>query len=222
MYLIIVGAGRTGRRTIELATRDHHEVVVIEDNEQAAREAANDYECRVINEKATKDGALEKAGVDEADVLITTSNDDEVNLFSILIGRQYGVPRMLSSVNNPAYIEIFHRLTVDIVVEPWRLLGEYLYRNAQKPEFQDFVKLYGGVELFEIKLDKHSNLLGKTILEAVEANIITRYDIIVSIFRKGEIIIPHGNTQFEIGDAVAILSKQGINKNLISSKQKFK
>lgn len=220
MYLIIVGAGRIGRRIVELALRDDHQLVVIEDNQQAAREAAKDFECRVLNEKFTKDGVLKKAGVAEADTLIATTNDDTVNLTSILIGRQYGVPRLMSLVNNPDHIALFQTFTVDVVADPNRILGEYLYRNTQEPKFKDFVQLRGGAELTEITLDKHSSMVGKTILDVLEAGMITDQDIIVAIYRRGELIIPHGDTQFKIGDTVTILSKQGISNDIFRTLQR--
>ncbi|PAU94894.1 potassium transporter Trk [Aliifodinibius salipaludis] len=220
MNLIIIGAGRIGRRIIELATSDHHDVVVIEDDEQAAREAAKDFECRVLHEKPTNDEVLKQAAIAEVDVLITTTNDDTVNLTTILIGRQYGVPRLISSVSDPDHIELFRNLTVDVIADPHRLLGEYLYRNALEPSMKGIIQLRGGAELTEIKLDKHSSLVGKTIVDALESEIITNHEIIVAIYRKGGVIIPRGDTQFEIGDGVTILSKKGISNGIFRTVQR--
>ncbi|TYP93740.1 trk system potassium uptake protein TrkA [Fodinibius salinus] len=220
MYLIIVGAGSIGRRIVELATRDHHEVVVIEADKQTAREMAKEFECRVLHEKATEDDILKKAGIAEADALIATTNDDAVNLTSVLIGRQYGVPRLISSVSDPDHKELFRNLTVDAVADPNRLLGEYLYRNVGEPGLSNFIQLRGGAELGEIKLDKHSSLVGKTIMDALEAGLITNHDIVVAIYRKGELIIPRGDTQFEIGDTVTVLSKRGISNGIYRTLQR--
>ena len=41
MYIIVVGAGRTGSKVIELATRDEHEVVVVERDQELAEEASS-------------------------------------------------------------------------------------------------------------------------------------------------------------------------------------
>ncbi|WP_441000117.1 potassium channel family protein [Fodinibius sp. SL11] len=220
MNLIIIGAGSIGQRIVELAVRDHHDVVVVEDDEQTARKAVKDFECRVVYDKATNDGVLKQAGIAEADALITTTNDDAVNLTTILIGRQYGVPRLISSVSDPNHVALLRNLTVDVVADPHRLLGEYLYRNAQEPSMRDIIQLRGGAELTEIKLDKHSSLVGKTIVDALECGIITDHDIIVAIYRKGELIIPRGDTQFEIGDSVTILSKQGISNGIFRTVQR--
>ena len=40
MYIVVIGAGRTGSKVIELATQDDHDVVVVERDEELAEEAS--------------------------------------------------------------------------------------------------------------------------------------------------------------------------------------
>ena len=53
MYIVVVGAGRTGSKVIELATQDDHEVVVVERDQGLAEEASATYDCMVINASAS-------------------------------------------------------------------------------------------------------------------------------------------------------------------------
>jgi trk system potassium uptake protein TrkA len=219
MYLIIVGAGRIGNRVIELATGDGHEVVVIEKNTNLAEQTSSNYDCLVINDDASKMDVLEEAGIDKADALITTTNDDSTNLLVMMLGRRYNVPRLLSSVREPDHISLFDELDIDNVESPHRLNGEYLYKTIQRPGIKDFMRLDGGAEIVEIQIAKESSLIGLTILEAINSEKIADDLIIVAIYRKGELIIPRGNTTFKAGDTVTVLSKEGIGKDII---QKFK
>ncbi|TYP93732.1 trk system potassium uptake protein TrkA [Fodinibius salinus] len=216
-YLIIVGAGRIGNRVIDLATGDGHEVVVIEKNTDLAEQTSSNYDCLVINDDASKMDVLEEAGIEKADALITTTNDDSTNLLVMMLGRRYNVPRLLSSVREPGHIGLFDELDIDSVESPHRLNGEFLYKSMQRPGIKDFMRLDGGGEIVEIELAEHSSLIGKTILDALELEQISEDLIIVAIYRDGELIIPRGNTTFEGGDTVTVLSKEGIGKDIIQT-----
>lgn len=217
LYLIVVGAGRIGNRVIELATHDGHEVVVIEKNTDLAERIGAQYDCLIINDDASKMIVLEEAGISKADALITTTNDDPTNLLVMMLGRQYNVPRLLSSVREPDHLSLFDELDIDFVESPHRLNGEYLYKTIQRPGIKDFMRLDGGAEIVEIELTEESPLIGLTILEALESEKITEDLIIVAIYRQDELIIPRGNTTFKAGDTVTVLSKEGVGKDIIQT-----
>ncbi|PAU95010.1 potassium transporter Trk [Aliifodinibius salipaludis] len=217
MYLIVVGAGRIGNRVIELATHDGHEVVVIEKNTDLAEVTSSKYDCLVINDDASKNDVLEDAGIEEADALITTTNDDSTNLLVMMLGRRYNVPRLLSSVREPDHISLFDELDIDSVESPHRLNGEFLYKTIQRPGIKDFMRLDGGAEIVEVVLEKESSLIGLTIIEALESEKVAEDVIIVAIYREGELIIPRGNTKFEAGDTITVLSKEGIGEDVIQT-----
>jgi len=138
MHIVIVGIGRTGRRIVELATRDQHEVVVIDHDAERAAAASQDFDCIVMHADATSSNILEEAGTTGTDALITTTPDDAVNLMVMMLGRKLGARQLLSSVSNPAHIRLFQEMGVHIVESPHRLNGQYFYRAVQRPSIRDF------------------------------------------------------------------------------------
>lgn len=214
-YIIIVGAGRIGDRVIELAVADGHEVVVIEKNTDLAEIITSRYDCLIINADASQPGILEEAGVKQADVLISTTNDDATNLLIMMLAHNCGVPRLLTSVRDQNHTALFEQMDIDTVESPHRLNGEYLYKNVHRPGIKDFMQLDGGAEIMEIELSKDSDLIGKTIREALSEDAISEDLIVVAIYRNGELIIPKGNSKFEGGDIVTVLSKENLEPNLI-------
>ena len=90
MYIVVVGAGPTGRRIVELATADQHEVVVVEANEERAGGLSADFDCLVLYGDAASRPLLEEAGVPGADALIATTDDDATNLMVVMLGREMG------------------------------------------------------------------------------------------------------------------------------------
>lgn len=58
MFIIIVGAGCIGSRILERATKDNHDMTVIEKSVTKAKEISKRFDCRVFNEDATRQKVL--------------------------------------------------------------------------------------------------------------------------------------------------------------------
>lgn len=209
MYIIVVGAGRTGSKVIELATQDDHEVVVIERDTELAEEVSSTYDCMVINADAASKEILLEAGIEEADALISTTESDSVNLMISMLGKQYGVENLVSSMNDPQHMELFGDLGVNIVESPHELNGQYLYRAVQRPKIQDFMEIAGEAEIFEVTVDEGAPVAGLSLSDADREDLLPEETIIVAIVRDGELLIPRGGTDFQAGDTVTVFARNG-------------
>ena len=209
MYVIIIGAGRTGSTVIDLATQDDHEVVVVERDTALAEEVSATYDCMVINADAASKEILLEAGIEEADALISTTESDSVNLMITMFGQQYGVETLVSSINDPAHMELFEDLGVNIVESPHRLNGQYLYRAVQHPEIQDFMTIAGDAEIFEATVDSDAPIDGCSLIEADKQGLLPEETVVVAIVRDGDLLIPDGKSEIRAGDVVTIFARNG-------------
>ncbi|MFB9813663.1 potassium channel family protein [Haloarcula sebkhae] len=214
MYVIIIGAGRTGSTVINLATQDDHEVVVIERDTELAEEVSATYDCMVINADAASKDILLEAGIEEADALISTTEDDSVNLMVTMFGKQYGVETLVSSINDPAHMELFEDLGVNIVESPHRLNGQYLYRAVQHPGIQDFLPITGQAEIFEMAVSSGAPIDGLDLIEADNNDLLPEETIIVAIVRDSELLIPQGESEIRAGDTVTVFAKNGATSRI--------
>jgi len=214
MYVIIIGAGRTGSTVIDLATQDEHEVVVIERDTELAEEVSATYDCMVINADGASKDILLEAGIEEADAIISTTESDSVNLMITMFGKQYGVDTLVSSINDPAHMELFEDLGVTIVESPHRLNGQYLYRAVQHPAVRDFMPIAGDAEIFEATVDDGAPITGLSLIDADKEDLLPEQTIIVAILRKEELIIPEGETEIRAGDVVTIFARNGATNRI--------
>mgnify|MGYP000197525754 CR=1 FL=1 len=214
MYIIIVGAGRTGRTVIELATQDDHEVVVVEHDADLAEEVSVAYDCLVINADAASKDILLEAGIESADALISTTAIDSVNLMVTMFGKQYGVETLVSSINDPEHMELFQDLGVSIVESPHQLNGQYLYRAVEHPAIRDFMSLTGEAEIFEATVSPGAPIDGVSLIDADKEGILPDETIIVAVVRDGELLIPSGGTEIQSGDVVTIFARDGASREL--------
>lgn len=208
MHIIIIGSGRTGKHVIEAAVKDDHDVFVIEKDKSVADWVATHFDCVVINSDATNIEALQEANAEKADVIIVTTNDDAVNSLVILLAKQLGVKRLISSVNNEDHLPVFEQLGTDTVESPYRLNGRYLYRAVQGPKVKDFLDLGDGFEVLEMIVEENSRVANKLIKELNKEKVLPKDTRIVLIKRNNQIIIPDGEARVFIKDAVVVLSKR--------------
>jgi trk system potassium uptake protein TrkA len=209
MFIILVGAGRTGRRVLELATQQGHEVVVIEQDHERAQTASEEFDCIAINDDGASQQALIEADIEDADALIATTDDDATNVLVMMHGRDFEVPSLVSSVNDDANARLYRQLSVNTVESPHRLNGEYLYRAVQRPSIQDFMEVGQAAEIFEITVDQQAEIAGLTLDEAGRKGLFDDETIVVAIQRGGDVHIPRGQTRIEAGDLVTVFSVDG-------------
>ncbi|MFB6347431.1 MAG: TrkA family potassium uptake protein [bacterium] len=215
MYIVIIGAGRTGSSVIELANRDNQDVVVVERDPEIAEEISTTYDCMVINADATSKEILLEAGIEEADALISTTDDESVNLMVSMLGKQYDVETIVSSIENPDHIELFRDLGVSVVESPHRLNGRYLYRAVKRPEIEDLMDITGPAEIFELTVDDNAPIAGHNLVEAYDEGLIGDDTIVVAVRHDGELTIPDGQTVIESGASVTVLARSGATDRVI-------
>jgi trk system potassium uptake protein TrkA len=211
MYIVVVGAGDIGRPLIEMATAGGNEVVVIEREQDRADEAASRYDCLVINDDATSKETLRDAGVERADAVISTTDQDATNIMVCLLTKELEVPNVVSVVHDPEHEGLYRQIGVNTMENPQRLIAEYLYRAVKRPSIVDFMRIGDQAEVFEITVEPDAPIAGKTLQEANEAGLFGADVLIVAVERESadEPITPRGNTRIEAGDLVTVYSAVG-------------
>ena len=208
MHLIIVGSGRTGKHVIQAAIDDKQDVYVIEKDKELANWAATKFDCVVIHGDATSFEILKEAKAESADAIIVTTNDDSVNALVILLAKQMGIKRLVSSVNNDDLLPVFGHLNIDTVENPYRLNGKYLYRAVQGPNVKEFLDLGDGFELLELVVEQKSCVANKFIKDLNKEKILPKESSFILVKRNNQIIIPEGETRIFVNDIVVVLSKK--------------
>lgn len=211
MYLIIVGAGDIGSPLIEIATAGGNEVVVVEQNAERAEQAAQRYDCLVLQDDATVKETLEEAGADRADALISTTDRDATNVMVCLLGEELGVTEIVSVVHDPQHMSLFERIGVGTMGNPQRLIAEYLYRAVTRPAIVDYMRLGGKAEVFEIVVAPDAPVAGLTVEAAAQAGHLGEELLIVAVEREGvdAPITPRGGTELRAGDLLTVYSASG-------------
>ena len=101
IYVIILGAGNVGLYLASLLISDENDVVIIESDDKTCKNAGHELDALVICGNGTDKDVLEEAKASEADVFVAATGNDEVNLFSCLLAKEYHVPKIFARVSDP-------------------------------------------------------------------------------------------------------------------------
>jgi trk system potassium uptake protein TrkA len=116
LFIVIVGCGRLGSHLANRLSRAGHSVVVIDRDEQAFRNLSGEYSGFRVEGDATELAVLKQAKVDQADMVIAATRDDNVNLMVTQVARTaFAVSRVLARVFEPARKGVYHRLGIESI-----------------------------------------------------------------------------------------------------------
>jgi len=128
LYIIIVGCGRLGSYLANRLSRDGHSVVVIDIDESAFDALSAEYSGFRVEGDATEFAVLEQAKTDEADLVIATTREDNINLMVAQIAKKlFHVPRVMARVFEPKREEIYRDFGIEAVC-PTSISGDIFLR----------------------------------------------------------------------------------------------
>jgi trk system potassium uptake protein TrkA len=205
MRVIVVGAGEVGSNIAAELSSDHDVVVVDIDGE---RVDAMSYSLDVLTVEGdgTEIETLEEAGVDEADMLIASTDDDGTNIVTCGTASVFPDVFTIARVKRPQYLRTWERgervFGVDFMVCTDLLAAETITGVIGLPTAQDVDTFADGVvQMAEFELPQESPVVGQTVQEADRFDSLT----FAAIFRDDGIIIPGGDTTLRVGDDVVVI-----------------
>ncbi len=115
-YIVIVGCGRLGSHLANHLSRSGNSVVVIDKNEPTFNDLSPDFSGFRVHGDATQMAVLKEAKVNQADILIATTHEDNVNLMVAQVAQGiFRVPHVLARVFDPKRMEVYAQLGIDTI-----------------------------------------------------------------------------------------------------------
>ncbi len=203
MYIVIMGGGRVGLTLASSLVAVGNDVTLIENDSDLCSNAASELDALVICGNGTDIKTLLEANVGDADVFVAATGNDEANLLSCILVKDYNISKVIARVSNPDHNDAFSKVGIDVVVSPELTAAGYLEKLITRPKIADLIVIgKGNAELLELSVD-NSKIFGKKIGEISP----TDDYIIAAIHKNGEIKIPKDGMMLKKGDRISILAK---------------
>ncbi len=206
-----MGGGRVGLNLASFLISDGHDVTLIENDESLCSNAAAELDALVICGNGTDIKTLEEANINDVDVFVAATGNDEANLLACVLVREYNVPKIIARVSDPSHSHAFKKIGVDSVISPELTAASYLEKLIIRPKIADLVVLgKGDAELLDLTLE-NNKVIGKKIGDISP----TKNFIIVAIYENGDINIPNPDMVLNKGNKISILVKSKFAKEVM-------
>jgi trk system potassium uptake protein TrkA len=203
MYIVIMGGGRVGLALASSLVAVGNDVTLIENDSDLCGNAASELDALVICGNGTDIKTLLEANIGDADVFVAATGNDEANLLSCILVKDYNISKVIARVSNPDHDDAFRKVGIDIVVSPELTAAGYLEKLITRPKIADLIVIgRGNAELLDLSV-ANSKVIGKKIGDLSP----TDDYIIAAIHKNGEIKIPKDGMMLKKGDRISILAK---------------
>ena len=126
--LMIAGGGKVGLR-LARQMKDDLQVKIIETNRQRCDYLASQLpsEVLVLHGDSTDEELMGEENVQDMDLFVALTSDDEDNILACLLAKKMGARRVLALINRKAYAELVQGTQIDIAISPSQaVIGELL------------------------------------------------------------------------------------------------
>ena len=130
-YVVIAGGGKIGSALAE-QIESNHRVKVIESNAERAKVISENLVNTIVLEGNVSDRSLlHEENIEECDVFVALTNDDEANVMSCMLAKEMGAHKVIALINNDAYVDLMEGKNIDIAVAPSQItIGTFLSELA--------------------------------------------------------------------------------------------
>jgi len=216
--IMIAGGGNIGAGLAKILEKNH-KVKLIERSPKRAEHLASELnDTLVFTGDSSDQELLLEEHIDQFDVFIAVTNDDEANIMSSLLAKRLGVRKAMVLIQRSAYIDLVHGSDIDIAVSPQHATISALLTHVRRGSIDNVYSLRGGaaeaIEIIAKGDEKSSKVVGRTI-QSIK---LPPGATIGAIVRQEEVLIAHSNTKIQAEDHVILFL---VSKRYISDVEKL-
>lgn len=202
--VMIAGGGNVGAGLARMLEENHH-VKLIEHNSERA-EMLNEQlrHTTILQGDASDARLLSDEHIEDVDVFIAVTNDDEANIMSAMLAKKMGAKKTMVLIQRQAYVDLVQDNVIDIAISPQRATVSALLSLIRKGDIVNAYSLRKGaaeaIEAIAHGDEKTSKVVGKIISEIK----LPPGTTIGAIVRGHEVMIAHDDTMLQADDHVIL------------------
>ena len=163
MDIVIAGGGKIGETLCQELSKEDINIVLLEKNQNRLEQIINKTDITGLTGDATDYDSLVEAGIQNCDLFIAVTPEDETNIISSVIAKKLGAAHTIARVRNPKYANrtefIRDSLGISMVINPELEAAKLMARLLEFPESlstETFEK--GRVNIVEVRIQANSLL----------------------------------------------------------------
>ena len=214
MKIIILGAGQVGSSMADILSNDENDVTLIDRRAGVLDGLQARMDIRTVCGAASSPEVLDKAGAEDADLILAVTDSDEVNMVACQIAHTlFHTPTKIARIRSHDYL--LHRdlfcdqsIPIDVIISPEQIVTRQILRLIEYPGALQVIDFADGkICLVGLKAYHGGALVGHELRELKHhlPSIKTR---VAAIYRQERAIVPSGHTIIEPNDEVFFIATQ--------------
>lgn len=203
MKIIISGAYAIGTHLAKMLSRNHEDITLLDEAEDRLAQIGSNFDLLTMQASPSSIKALRAAGADHADLFISVTPDQSLNITSCVLAKALGAKKTVAMINNSEYTDpelqvFFADLGVSSLIYPEKLAAIDII-NGLKMSWvrQRWDVHHGALVMLAIKLRETCEILNNPLKNLCGPD--DPYHV-VAIKRLNDTIIPGGNDELKLYD----------------------
>ncbi len=165
--VIIAGGGNIGLRLAKKLEKQYSVKIIEFSARRAAYLSEHLNHAIVLQGSSSDQDLLVEENIEDTDVFLAVTNSDEANIMSSLLAKRMGARKVLTLINNPAYVDLVQGGEIDIAISPQQATIGSLLTHVRRGDIVNVHSLRrGAAEAIEVIAhgdEKTSNVVGHAI-----------------------------------------------------------
>lgn len=204
--VLVIGLGQFGISLVRSLSHMDVEVIAVDKSKEKVR-AATELAASVSCIDATDESQLGALAPERRDVCICAIGDEsrESSIICTALLRQLGAKRVLARATDPLHERILGLIGAHEVVNPDSIVGQRVAMRVTYDGVRDELTLAGQLVVTDVMAP--SSCVGHAL---ASLDLPRKHELTVAAIRRGEeVILPHGDTKVQEGDALVLVSRPG-------------
>jgi len=204
--IVIAGGGKIGETLCQELSMEDIDIVLLEKNQNRLERIINKTDITGLTGDAADYDNLVEAGVQNCDLFIAVTPEDETNIISSVIAKKLGTTHTIARVRNPKYANhmefVRDSLGISMVINPEMEAAKDISQNLEFPEALSVEPFENGrVNIIEVIIKKNSRLVNTSLNQFRQ-----EYGdvLICAVTHLQSTFIPSGETILREGDRLYV------------------
>ena len=203
---LIIGGGRIGLRLANLLEDNSVYCKIIEQNpDRCAYLAERLNKTIVLHGDGSDHGLLAEENIQDMDMVITLTKDEETNILASLLAKRMGARKSITRISKFSYFPLMNAIGLEQVVSPRLSAINTILQHIRKGKVLSAISIKGEqAELIEAVALETSEIVASPLRNIS----FPKGAMVAGIIRKDSIIIPTGESMIQPDDRVIIFARR--------------
>ncbi|MDR0584484.1 MAG: NAD-binding protein, partial [Treponema sp.] len=190
-----------------LMPRSSRRIVIIEQDYRLCKNLAARFpEALILNEDISDESFVNEEQLDDLDCLVTTTNNQELNIITAVYLKSRGIERSIAMVSGAGYAAMARQLGVDVVVPMKSVVVNSILSHLMGSGVKEVRRIGdGSVDIVEVEIAAAAPVTDTPISEFR----LSSGGLLMLVNRGGASFIPRGEYVFSEGDRIVLIAKTG-------------